>query len=288
MTVMYKKELRQLFGGVRGFAVIGILLLICGFYTVFQNLLSASPDFSIALTGMLPALIVALPILSAKSFATERTCGTHGLLYSLSLRPSDIVLGKYLAHLTVFSITMLVIAIYPLILSFFGMVEMGKIYFAWFGMWLLGAALLSICLFFSLFFKNAWANWGLGAAILLFLYLIQLFLTALPSAAWFSLLIIELALIGVCVWLLLVIGSKLAVGCFAILPIGTAILFAINPSLFTSLLSRILSQSNPFARFAGFIYGRFDLQGILFFISVAVLFVYATVKITDCRRDKEN
>lgn len=287
MIIMYKKELRQLFGNVRSFAVIGILLLSCGIYTVFQNLLSASPDFSLALTGMLPFLTVTLPILSVGAFSTERKCGTQGWLYSLSLRSSDVVLGKYFALLSVFSIPMIVIAIYPLILSFFGMMEMEKSYFAWFGMLLLGAALLSLCLFLSLFFRNVWAIWAVGSAALLSLYLIQLFLTVLPAAGWFSLLIIELFLIGICVFFLFVIRSKITAICFSSLPVASAILFAVKPDLFVSLVAKIFAGVNPFSRFAGFIYGRFDLQGILFYISFIVIFLFATVKITECRRDSE-
>ena len=287
MIVMYKKELRQLFGSIRSFAVIGILLLSCGIYTVLQNLWAASADFSLALTGMLPFLAIALPILTVGSFSAERACNTQGWLYSLSLRPSDIVLGKYFAVLSVFSLPMLVMAIYPLILSFFGMVEMEKSYFAWFGILLLGASLLSICIFLSLFLQNIWAIWAVGAGTLLACYLVQLFLTVLPASGWFSLLIIELLLIGLCAFFLFVIRSKITALCFVSLPVAAAILFAIKPSLYLSLFPRILSSVNPFSRFVGFIYGRFDLQGILFYISVIVIFLFATVKVTECRRDSE-
>lgn len=287
MTIIFKKELRQLFGGVRGFAVISILLLSCGLYTVLQNMLMGVSAFSVALTGMIPALTVSLPILSAKSLADEQKCGTYKLLYSLSLRPSDIVLGKYFAHLTVFFLSMLAIALFPILLSFFGTVEMADAYFAWFGFVMFGASLLSICLFLSTISKNTWINWGISAGTLLSLYLLQVFLTSLPSAAWFSFAVIEVLLLGACLLLWLAVKSAFAAICCSVLPIVTAILFAVKPIWFVSLIGLTLSKINPFSRYAGFVYGRFDLEGIVFFLSVTVFFVFLTATVLSYRRDTE-
>ncbi|MBQ9759783.1 MAG: Gldg family protein [Clostridia bacterium] len=287
MFIMLKKELRQLFGSVRGFAVIAILLLFCGVYTVFRNMLTGTPSFSSSLPGIFPAFVLALPLLTYKSFSSERACGTNGLLYSLSLRPAHVVLGKYFAHLSILLISMAVIALYPLLLSFFGTVDMAESYFAWFGLLLLGAALLSLCLYLSVFFKKNWINWVLSAGVLLALLLINTFLTSIPSAAWFSFAVLELLLVGACVFLWLVIGSRIAAICATALPVALAFLFIFLPDIFLSLLPKLLSRFNPFSRFLGFIYGRFDLEGILFFICFTAFFVVLTVLTVSHRHDSE-
>lgn len=285
MTVILRKELRQYFCSIRGFAVMAILLLFCGLYTVFQNLLFASPDFSVSLTGCFPALILALPILSAHLFSRERKLGTEGLFYALALRPIDVVVGKFLAALTVFLLPLLACAIFPLILSFFGAVNLADAYFAWFGFLLLGASLLSVCVFLSTLFRSAWVCWAVSTASVAALYVLQLLLTSLPLASWFSFAVIEALLVCVCLFLWLGAKSPFATAIGALLPLANAILFVTVPSLFVSLIPRLLSVVNPFSRFAGFVYGRFDLLGILFFLSVTAFFLFCAVLVQHCQRD---
>ena len=97
MTFIFKKELRSLFGGVRSFACMTILLILCGIYTVSQNMLRGIPELAPTLMGTFPAMVVALPLLSAPLFTAERQSNAQGLLYSLAIRPVDIALGKLLA-----------------------------------------------------------------------------------------------------------------------------------------------------------------------------------------------
>lgn len=287
MIFMLKKELRHLFGGLRSFASIGILLLFCSIYTVSKNMIAGSSDFSIALMGSFPATVALFPLLSCKLFSEDRKTNSQGLLYSFSLRPIDIVLGKYLSLLTVYAIPTLILACYPFLLSFFGEIRMKQAYFAWLGYFLLGAALLSLCLFLSLFFKKAKITYMLGGGVLLLLYLLQLLILKIPTANIFSFIVIELLLVGLCVWLWLAVKSRIAAIGAALLPIGAAILFAIRPLFFSSLFPRMISKLNPFSRYVGFIYGRFDLGGILFYLSFAAFFVALTVIVVTYRRDEE-
>ena len=287
MIFMLKKELRHLFGSLRSFASIGILLLFCGIYTVSQNMIGGSSDFSIALMGAFPATVLLFPLLSSHQFSEERRCHAQGLLYSYSIRPVDVVLGKYFSLLTVLAIPIAVLAFYPFLLSFFGEIRMAHAYFALLGFFLLCASLLALCLFLSLFFKNGWITYALSAGVLLLLYLLQLLIGKSPSAPVFSFVLIELLLVGLCVWLWLAVKSRLAACCVFLLPIGAAILFVLRPLFFSSLFSRLLSRLNPFARYVGFIYGRFDLEGILFYLSFAAFFVALTVITVAYRRDEE-
>ena len=287
MTVMLKKELRRLFGGLRGFAVIAILLLLCGLYTVLQNMLAGSVSFALSLGGAFPALVFALPLLAAPTFSEEAQAGAAPLLYSLGFRTRDIVIGKYLAQLTVFLLSMLVVALYPLLLSFFGEIPMSESYFAWLGLLLLGASLLALCNVISIFFRRAWINWTVGALAILSLYHLNVYLLKLPSAPWFSFVLLEVIAVGICLWIFFVLGSRLVAACAAVLPAALALLFVFVPSLFQSLVPILLSRINPFSRFTGFIYGRMDLQGILYFLSVIALLLTVTVCIKAYRRDAE-
>ena len=287
MTFIFKKELRHLFGGIRSFVCIAILLLLCGIYTVSQNMLRGNTELAATLMGTFPALVIALPMLSAPLFTQERGANTQGLLYSLALRPIDIALGKLAATCTVFAIPAVLIAILPLLFTSFGQPDMAQVYFSWFGYVLLGIALLSLCLFLSLFFKNAWITYALSAGVLLALYLLQLLISKIPTAGVFSFVAAELLFLGVGAWLWLGVRSRLAALISAILPLGSALLFVVRPQAFASLLPRLISKLNPFSRYVGFIYGRFDLEGIVYLLSFSVFFVFLTVLIVAYRRDEE-
>ena len=286
MTVLYKKELRRMFGGILPYAAIAILLLSCGIYTTYYNLLFAGTDVTFTLTGSFYALIVTLPMMTCGLYAYERKSGSEALLYSLGYRPAEIVLAKLMAAMTVFGIAAAVLLVHPLILSLFGSVDLVSAYLAWFGYVLMCGALLSACGFVASIARRPIACYLAGVGVVLLLWAAQRFLTALPTAPWFSLVILLLLTIGIGALLWLVIGSRIAaIGWTGVTSLLAAVLFVIRPQGFAALLQRVLASVNPFSRFSAFIYGRFDLDGIVYFISFTAFFVVLTVLLLGRRRN---
>ncbi len=237
MLLIYKKELRHLFGSIRTYAAIAIVLTVYGFYTVFGNM-TGSPELSIPFMGSFPALAIAVPMITPLCFANERNGGAQSLLYSYSITPIDTALGKYSAVLTVFAIPTALTALTPVLFSLIiegGEIVIGKIYLAWLGYLLLGMTLAAISLFISTLSRNAWINFGIGVGVLGVLYLAQLLLAKLPG----------------------------------------------------KLFPLIISKINPFHRYLDFIYGRIDLDGIVYFLTVTALFVTLTALICNYRRSNE-
>ena len=286
MTVLYKKELRRMFGGILPYAAIAILLLSCGIYTTYYNLLFAGTDVTFTLTGSFYALIVTLPMMTCGLYAYERKSGSEALLYSLGYRPAEIVLAKLMAAMTVFGIAAAVLLVHPLILSLFGSVDLVSAYLAWFGYVLMCGALLSACGFVASIARRPIVCYLAGVGVVLLLWAAQRFLTALPTAPWFSLVILLLLTIGIGALLWLVIGSRIAaIGWTGVTALLAAVLFVIRPQGFAALLQRVLASVNPFSRFSAFIYGRFDLDGIVYFISFTAFFVVLTVLLLGRRRN---
>ena len=289
MLTVYKKELRHLFGSMRAYAAIAIVLCVFGFYTVFGNM-TGSPELSIPFIGTFPALAVAVPMITATLFSRERRGGLQALTYSYSITPVENVLGKYLATLTVMMVPTALTALTPVLYTMIsdgGEIVMAKVYFAWFGYFLLGVALSAISLFISTIFDNAWINFGVGVGVLGVFYLSQLFLTKLPTLPLFSVIVIELLLAAIVAWFFFAVRSLIATAASALLPVGVAILYFVRSDWFAALLPRMIARINPFHRYVGFIYGRFDLDGIVFYLSVAALFVAASVLLCIWRRDSE-
>ena len=81
--------------------------------------------------------------------AEERKQKTDQLLLTSPVSVEKIVMGKYLALVTVFAIPMAIICFYPLLMTKFGTVSLGTAYTAILGFFLLGCANLAVGVFIS-------------------------------------------------------------------------------------------------------------------------------------------
>lgn len=172
MSAIFKREFRSYMNNVIGYAFLAFLLLFAGVMVIVNNVLMASAHFEYTVSLWQIVLIVAVPVLAMRTVAEERRSRVDRLIYSLPLKLSSVVLGKYFAMLAVFSIACGVLAVYPLLLSPFGLVALPSAYVALLGFWLLGAALLALCLFLSTLTESQLiaALLGVGGVLLLYLY----------------------------------------------------------------------------------------------------------------------
>lgn len=74
------------------------------------NLNSGYPYFSYVLMNINYVLIIIIPMLTMRSFAEERKNKTDQLLLAAPVKLFDIVMGKYLAMVTVFAVPCLIFA----------------------------------------------------------------------------------------------------------------------------------------------------------------------------------
>ena len=81
--------------------------------------------------------------------AEERKQKTDQLLLTAPVSIEKIVFGKYFALVTIFAIPMLIMCLYPLLMTKFGTVSLGAAYTAILGFFLLGCANLAIGVFIS-------------------------------------------------------------------------------------------------------------------------------------------
>lgn len=98
-----------------------------------------------------------LPIMTMRLFAEERRTKTLELLLTSPVRPIEIVLGKYLAALLMMTIMLGLTVLFPLLLTVYGGASSGSgspidwhtLGATYLGMFLLGAAFVSVGLFAS-------------------------------------------------------------------------------------------------------------------------------------------
>lgn len=109
------------------------VLLIAGIYFSAYQLSAAYPKFEYTLNAMTFVFLIAVPILTMRVLAEERKQKTDQLLLTSPVSVSGIVMGKYLALVTIYAIPIAVLATYPLIMSKFGTVAFGSAYTALLG-----------------------------------------------------------------------------------------------------------------------------------------------------------
>ena len=128
MTAVLKHELRAYFHSLTAYVFGAFLLAFVGIGAMMYNLQAAVSNFEYVLSFGCLVFVVIVPILTMRVIAEERKQKTDQLLYSLPITTTQVVIGKYLALLTVYLIPLCIICIYPLIFSQFGDVYLSTSY----------------------------------------------------------------------------------------------------------------------------------------------------------------
>ena len=149
MCAIYKKELRAYLTSMTGYIFMAVLLAVTSLYYVANCLVGGYPVFGAILSSVYFVLLIIVPVLTMRSMAEEKRQKTDQLLMTAPVSLWKIVLGKYLAMMTIFLISMAILCLYPLILLQFGSVSLPMAYTAILGYTLFGEACLAIGLFLS-------------------------------------------------------------------------------------------------------------------------------------------
>ncbi|RDU23760.1 ABC transporter permease [Anaerosacchariphilus polymeriproducens] len=285
MKAIYKKEIRSYFTSVLGYLFIGFLLFVIGLYFTAYNLNYAYPEIGYTLSSSIFVFLIIVPILTMKIMADERRLKTDQMLLTAPVRNTDIIIGKYLALLTVFLLPVILCCIYPVILSSFGSVNFKMSYTAILGFFLFGALALAIGMFISSLTESQVIAAVLSFALLLIMFMMNGITSFISGTAFASLvgLILILIIIGYILYHMTQ-NYILAAGVSAIGAIICIILYVIDSSKFAGKLTNILSVLNVTEKFSNFAGGTFDVTGVVYYLSLTSLFLFLTIQAIQKRR----
>ena len=285
MIAIYKRDLKGFFTGMMGYVLLAFFLAVGGLYFTVMNLMSGYPDLSYTLYNNLFVLLVLVPLLTMRSFAEERRARTDQLLLTSPVPLWRIVLGKYLAVLSVFGMAVLVFALYPLIMSRGGAVSYRQSYAALLAFFLLGAACIAIGVFLSSLYENQIVAAVCSFFVLLLAYLmpsIQTLFTvgsALAMGVFLVLAVLGAAYAG---WHSRSWG--LGLGVFTVCCAAILVLFWLRSAALTSAFSSLLGALCLFSPFEKFVSGLFSLSAVVYYLSVTALFLFFTCQTLEKRR----
>lgn len=286
MFAQYQKELKSYFTNMIGVTVIALLLILTGIYATIINFLQGYPTFETTVSSVTFIFFLAVPLLTMRSLSEERSAKTDQLLYSLPVGLSKIIIGKYLAMVTVHAAAVAVMSLYPIILSFYGTVNFASAYSALFAFFLLGCALIAIGMFISSLTESVVISAVITLGTFIALYLLTSLALLIPGTALASLIcfIVLSVLIGIIVHLMLK-NSFISVGTVLVLSLACIVVYFISGTIFEGLFPDMIQTLAVFDRMSMFAtYGIFDITGVVYYVSVICLFVYLTVRSMDKRR----
>lgn len=285
MLAIFKRETKSYFTGMIGYVVVAVFLAVLGLYFTNQNLMFASSDFGGVLYTCTILLLFLLPALSMRSFAEERRAKTDQLLLTSPVGIPSIVMGKYFAQLAVFAVPMAAAAIMPLVLTAFGTISLTSAYATWLAYFLMGAACIAIGTFVSALTENQIIAYLATFGALLICYLMNGIKSLFTSGNTLAFIVfcVVLAVVALLVGLAcknVTVGSAVFCGGAVVL----VLLFKLRPAWLLTGFNSVLGALALFQPFTDFVGGMFSVTGIVYYLSVAGLFLFLTGQALERRR----
>ena len=232
MFAVYKRDLRAFYTTPIGYVFSGILILIMNLCFYFLNVETSSSNVKPIFYLLLIGLAFLAPILTMRLLSEEKKMKTDQLLFTVPIRMTDIVMGKYLAAMSVFVISLLGTFMIPLILAAYSVSEPWAIFGNYVAIFFAASAFIAIGLFISSFTENQLVSALVSWTVLIGLWLVDMLVANIEILA----------------------------------------------------VKTVVSWLSVFSRYSDFTYGLFDLSDIVYYISVAAVFIYLTIRMLDKKR----
>ena len=163
MGAIYRREIGAFFTSSIAYVFLAVFYLAAGYFFFGSSLAMSTTDMSNLFTSLFFIVTILIPVLTMRLFSEEKKQKTEQGLLTAPVSIGGIVMGKYLAALTLYTIG----------LSFFGAVAWGIVISNILALFLLGAAFIAVTLFISSLTENQVVAAVVGMIVLLALALID-------------------------------------------------------------------------------------------------------------------
>lgn len=286
MLAIYKRELRSYFQSMIGCVFVAFLVAFTGIYFMAYNLTAGYPYFSYTLSGSLIVFLVGIPLITMKSFSEERKNKTDQLLLTAPVGLGKIVMGKYLAMVTVLAVPNAIFCVFPLIIKMQGTAYLKVDYISIGVFFLLGCVYLAIGMFLSALTESQMIAYITTFGVLLVLYLWDGILNFLPSSAVSGLIGILILITAMAWYFWQMTGNWLISGIVEIIgAVASGVVYAVKSSLYENLLTKMLGKLALANVFTDITNSQIvDVSGIMLYLSVIAVFLFLTMQVIQKRR----
>ncbi|MBC8530253.1 ABC transporter permease [Gehongia tenuis] len=154
MTAVFKREVRSYFLAPLGYVFIGAFMLVTGILFSANSIFGGDSSVASILDSASFIFMLLVPILTMRLFSEERKAKTDQLWLTSPLSITQVVLGKYFAALFVFAVTLVLTAIYPILISIYASIHILEVLVEYLGFFLMGATLISVGTLISTLTEN--------------------------------------------------------------------------------------------------------------------------------------
>jgi len=285
MLAVFKRELKAYFLTPIGYLYMGLFLLLTGIFFFFDNLISGRSHFTGFLGSILMIYLFAIPLLTMRLFSEEKRQKTDQLLLTSPVSITGIVCGKFLAALAVYCGTLLVTALYAVVIAVYGDLLVWETVGSYIGFIFLGASYISLGIFVSTVTENQLTAALISFFTLMLIWLIDPVSNMVPSDTRSGIIsaIVLLAALLLFLYLntknwIIVLGAAILGG----LTIGGFYLF--KQDVYFGFIRKFLGWFSLNRRYQSFSMGLLKFDSLLYYVSFSGLFLFLTVRLIEKRR----
>ncbi|MFH1457178.1 MAG: Gldg family protein [Patescibacteria group bacterium] len=196
MLTIIKKELKSYFNSPLAYVLLVIFLGLTNFF-YFKNILLSGVSTLRPMFSLLPwFLLFFVPALSMGLLSKEKESGTLEILATQSIKPKNIILGKFFGTLIFVCIAILLTLIVPITLSGAGDFDIGIVFSQYLGSIFLVAGFTALGLFASSITKNSIISFILGIAFNFIFIIIGFEMVILSLPGWLGIFLNNLSIFG--------------------------------------------------------------------------------------------
>lgn len=232
MTAILKREFQSYFTSAIGYVFLGVFYFFAALFFVSSNLAANTTSTSTFFTTLILTLVVLIPVLTMRLMCEEKKQRTEQLLLTSPVSLFGMVMGKFLAALSVFAMGLASVVLFSLTMAAFVSIDGAVILGNLVGLLLLASALISIGIFISSLTESQIISAVGSIFVILVLYLIGSF----------------------------------------------------SSSVTNKIIAAILSALSVSSRYTNFSMGIFNLGDAVYYLSIAAIFIFLTVRVLEKRR----
>ncbi len=282
MRAVLKKEFNSLFARLYGYITVSLISLVAVILFIFYNLTLTAENTLNVISAMSVATALVIPVLAIALYPNAKRSDTDAVYACLPLRSRDVVIGKYLAALAVLMLPNILLAVFPAFAGMYGLVDHTVSYAALLGLIFFQAALLAVCTYIA---KTARGR--ISAYIKCYVTVVVWYLSAIVSVliplspvaslVCFAIVAVLFAVLLYFVMKSLPISIGVGVGMGAVI----ALTYTAWGERYAGLFESLLDSFSIFEQLNRFVYGLFNVEGIIYFAALILLFMYLTCRELD-------